>query len=229
MADTTSSSDRSTEATRRSLHAVAEHVLGAALHAATGHIGLRATPGGFGTPVYDGPGGPRQLRVDGTELVFTEGSSERRAPLTTIRAAAELAGTTPGAPADVSTPVTPLDLDEPLAVDPTAAARLATLFAVVDEALARLRARHGDGDAGTAQLWPEHFDLAVTIAEVNYGGSPGDDQHADPYLYVGPWTVPTDHDAFWNEPFGASTGAPADLDVGTAVRFFESGRARLTR
>ena len=40
------------------------------------------------------------------------------------------------------------------------------------------------------QLWPEHFDLATTIDEVNYGGSPGDDGHPLPYLYVGPWTPP---------------------------------------
>ncbi len=25
---------------------------------------------------------------------------------------------------------------------------------------------------------------------MNYGGSPGDDAHAEPYLYVGPWALP---------------------------------------
>ena len=37
-------------------------------------------------------------------------------------------------------------------------------------------------------LWPEHFDVAVTEDEVNYGVSPGDDFHPLPYAYVGPWT-----------------------------------------
>ena len=78
-----------------------------------------------------------------------------------------------------------------------------------------------------AQLWPEHFDLAVTLDEVNYGGSPGDDEHPLPYLYVGPWTLPTDGDPFWNEPFGASTTAGPALDPATALTFFTDGRRRL--
>ena len=36
-------------------------------------------------------------------------------------------------------------------------------------------------------LWPEHFDVAVTDNEVNYGVSAGDDGHPLPYAYVGPW------------------------------------------
>jgi len=223
MADPTSELER----TRRCLHAVAEHVLGAALHAATGHIGLRATPGGFGTPVFDGPVDRCQLRVDGTELVVTEGATERRAELTTIRAAAELAGIVPGAPADVYQPATPLDLDVPLHIDDGAAHRLAGLFDQVGTALEQLRARHGDETAPEAQLWPEHFDLALTLDEVNYGGSPGDDGHPEPYLYVGPWTRPADDDPFWNEPFGASVEAGPDVDAATALTFFESGRTRL--
>lgn len=215
--------------TRRALHAVAEHVLAAALHGATGRIGLRATPGGFGTPVFGGPDGSRQIRVDGVDLVVLDQGRERRAPLTTIRAAAEMIGVVPGAPADLYPPATPLDLDGPLVLDRGEAARLAALFAVVAEALDRFRAAHDDGTAGEAQLWPEHFDLAATLAEVNYGGSPGDDEHPEPYLYVGPWTPPTDGDPFWNEPFGASAAAPVELAVDTALYFFEAGAARLAR
>jgi len=50
-------------------------------------------------------------------------------------------------------------------------------------------------------LWPEHFDLGIAVDEVNYGISPGDDGHATPYAYVGPWTQRTG--PFWNAPFGA--------------------------
>ena len=42
-------------------------------------------------------------------------------------------------------------------------------------------------------LWPEHFDIAIESGpealgrRANYGASPGDEQHPEPYLYVGPW------------------------------------------
>jgi hypothetical protein len=213
--------------TRRGLHAVAEHVLAAALHRATGRIGLRATPGGFGTPVFDAPDGLRQVRVDRLDLVVVTGSDERREPLTTVGAAAAAVGVEPGAPADVYTPTTPLDPDRPLVLDGTAAIGLAQLFATVDRALGRLVAIAASDDPPAAQLWPEHFDLAVTVHEVNYGGSPGDDQHPLPYLYVGPWSPPTPDGAFWNEPFGASRPAPDGLTSDDALAYFTDGRARV--
>lgn len=219
--------------TRLAWQAVAEHVLSAALHAATGRIGLRAAPGGFATPPYPAPdgGGERRLRVEGTDLVVEgDGVEVGRAPLTTLRAAAELAGTEPGAPTAVYTPSTPLDLDAPLPVDPGAAARLAAWFALVDEALAELSRQHEGDEPATVQLWPEHFDLATTIAEVNLGGSPGDDEHPRPYLYVGPWTPPP-VGGFWNEAFGASRDREDVADVGTALAFLREGldRARALR
>ena len=77
--------------TREALHAIAEHVLAPARVRATGsEIALEATPGGFGTPPF--PAGGR-LRVEGAELVVEAADgSERRAPITTVRAAARLAG-----------------------------------------------------------------------------------------------------------------------------------------
>jgi hypothetical protein len=212
--------------TRRSLHSVAEQVLAGALHRATGRIGLRAASGGLATPVFDGPGGRTRIRVDGTELVIEVGDRTERAPLTTVRAAAELAGIEPGAPAEVYPPNTPVAPDAPLDLDPSSARRLAAFFATVDDALRALTGL-GSNAGDEPQLWPEHFDLAVTIDEVNLGGSPGDDEHPLPYLYVGPWTVPTDSDPFWNEPFGASITADDDLTVDEALAFFESGRRRL--
>lgn len=211
--------------TRQSLHAVAEQVLAAALHRATGRIGLRVTPGGFGTPPFPSPDGECRITIEGTDLVVRTEAQERRAPLTTVVAAVEFVGLEPGAPAEVYTPATPFEPNRPLGVDPAAADRIASFFAVVDQALVRL---HGDdATASGAQLWPEHFDLATTIDEVNYGGSPGDDGHPLPYLYVGPWSVPGDGDPFWNEAFGASTTAEASLSVEVTVAFFESGRNRL--
>ena len=55
------------------------------------------------------------------------------------------------------------------------------------------------------RLWPEHFDVATTLGDeqagtrTNFGGSPGDENHPEPYLYVGPWGEPPDPgDPFWN-------------------------------
>ncbi len=214
--------------TRHSLQALAEHVLSASLHAANGHIGLRRTPGGFGTPEYDHAGDLRRILVVGTDLEVRDGGHARRAPITTLRAAGELVGIEPGAPRDVYTPTTALDVDLPLAVDPGQARILADWYALVDEALELLRNEDADRGPSPAQLWPEHFDLATTIDEVNYGGSPGDDAHELPYLYVGPWNPPS-RDEYWNEAFGASRSVEKIDSVDDAMAFFCEGRARRRR
>jgi hypothetical protein len=214
-------------ATRRGLHAVAEHVLAAALHRSTGRIGLRAAPGGFATPEFDGPDGLRRVGVDGIELVIERLDGTDRHPLTTLGKAAATVGVTAGAPAEVYTPATPLELDRPLDVDGAAAAALAALFATTDAALRRLTRLPSEEPAAEVQLWPEHFDLATTVAEVNYGASPGDEGHPLPYLYVGPWSPPTPDGVFWNEPFGASRTFDASAGTEGALAFFLDGRARL--
>jgi hypothetical protein len=53
--------------------------------AVTGRIDLRATPGGFGTPVFDGD---REVRVDGAELVVTARGRETREGLDGVDEAA---------------------------------------------------------------------------------------------------------------------------------------------
>jgi hypothetical protein len=172
-------------ATRDGLHRVAEHLLAAARYAASGEIGLVPAPGGFRTPPF-GPDG-RFLAVDGTELVVGDAAATRRTALTTLRAAAEFAGVTPGAPAQVYRPATPLDPDEPLMIDPLAARLLAEWYQLGAQALSQLAAEvRGDrpsaavllsqlaaevrGDRPSAAvLWPEHFDVGITAGAINYG------------------------------------------------------------
>jgi hypothetical protein len=212
------------DTTRRALHSVAEHVLAKARYLAVGRIGLAAAPGGFATPPFDG----RVVRVDGTDLVVDDDSGERRVPLTTLRAAGEQVGVTPGMLPDVYRPATPLVPDAPLEVEPDAAAILAGWLALGDEALARftteLRRDNGEQPSDRT-LWPEHFDLAISSSEVSFGVSPGDEAITEPYAYVGPWAKPLPGDAaFWNEPFGA---AVRRRDIGTVdalVDFFRAGR-----
>jgi hypothetical protein len=76
-------------------------------------------------------------------------------------------------------------------------------------------------------LWPEHFDLGLTLDEVNYGISPGDGFLGEPYAYAGPWKPR--QGAFWNAPFGAAR--PVRLLPGaTALHdFFMEARDRAAR
>jgi hypothetical protein len=154
-----------------------------------------------------------------------EGSASRRTRLRTVGGAAAFAGVEPGAPADVYRPATPLEPGAPLEVDPGAAAIVHRWFDLTDRALAAFRREHAAGEPSIAQLWPEHFDLALTLSEVNYGGSPGDDGHAEPYLYVGPWRLDGHAGAFWNEPFGASLPHGSVPSADEALAFFAAGRS----
>jgi hypothetical protein len=228
MAPPTPSEARFIE-TRLALQSVAEHVVCAARHAATGRIGLRSAPGGFATPAFPNGDGQRVLAVDGTELVVRDGEVERRAMLTSVGAAAQVVGIVAGAPTEVFTPTTPLEPDAPLRIDADVAATFAAWWALVDEALAVFAAEQPEGSVEPAQLWPEHFDLATTIDEVNYGGSPGDSSHELPYLYVGPWTPPEPDGDFWNRPFGAALPATEVTAVADALDFFREGQRRLAQ
>jgi hypothetical protein len=214
-------------ATRDGLHRVAEHVLAAARYAAAGEIGLAPSPGGFRTPPFGAD--DRFIAVDGAELVAGDAAGIRRAALTTIRAAAEFARIAPGAPVQVYAPATPLDLDAPLAIDPLAARLLAEWYQLGAQALSHLAAGIPGDRPGPVVLWPEHFDVGITAAAVNYGASPGDEHIAEPYLYAGPHGGPPPGDpAFWNAPFGA---ARTWRQIGTAAEaaaFFRDARARVT-
>lgn len=143
------------QATRTALHRIAEERVMPPRRDATGRIDLRATPGGFGTPVFDYD---REVRTDGAQLVVTGRGDEQREPLD--------------------------------GVDDTAARWLGGYFAVALHTLTELARDMPREWAPTApKIWPEHFDYAIDAGAVraNYGFSPGDDDHPEPYLYVGRW------------------------------------------
>jgi hypothetical protein len=194
-------------ATRRSLHGVAECLIAGPQYREHGTIRLRVLPGGFGGLRSD-------VRVDGTELMW----DGERGPLAgTWGGLAAAAGIDGGPPEGLYSETSGVGPDDPLLVDPAAAALLADWFARGDAALRTF----APDDAPV--LWPEHFDVAIQLDEVNYGVSPGDAENARPYAYVGPWT-PRDG-AFWNAPFGALREIDDLPDVDAMAAFFAEGRA----
>jgi hypothetical protein len=76
----------------------------------------------------------------------------------------------------------------------------------------------------TPVLWPEHFDVGISLDEVNYGVSPGDAHLDEPYAYAGPWQPR--QGSFWNASFGATR--PLRLLPGSTalLDFFMEARDR---
>jgi hypothetical protein len=195
---------------RRALHGVAELLLAGPQHAAGNGIRLRPVPGGFATTAAP------DVRVQGVEVV----AGSVRVPIRGTYAelarqlgvqARRLDDAYPGGPG-----VAPDDGIVP--VDPGAAAVVADTFARGAAALGELAPDQ------TPVLWPEHFDLGVTLDEVNYGVSPGDDAIPTPYAYVGPHEPRTGD--FWNRAFGAARSLRELPDVAAVVAFFQEGQAR---
>jgi hypothetical protein len=197
--------------TRTALHMVATHVLARRRHQVTGRFGLRATPGGFGTPAFGDA--PEVVRVAGGCLVHEIGGTSARAAIqgATLRQLAQFAGADLDAEFSCGADTPEIDdPDAPITVEPASIGALADWFAlgwvVLDEFLSGLLYA---AEPATIQLWPEHFDAGTDIAlqtgvRMNLGFSPGDGFEAEPYVYVGPWNSerPGDPD-FWNAPFGA--------------------------
>ncbi len=123
-----------------------------------------------------------------------------------------------GLPDGVYAVADPAAADDVVAVAPAAAALISRSFALGDAALRQL------APDDEPVLWPEHFDLGVSLDEVNYGVSPGDSSHAEPYAYVGPWVQRVG--AFWDRPFGASRLMRSFADSAALLAFFERGRER---
>ena len=182
-------------ATLASLHEVAEELVAPA-RKPQNEIALEATPGGFGTPFFEFDGALRQVRVEGDELVHECNEKQRRAPLRSLAMGGE-----------AITELLPIDTrlsDEPLEVDPVASRALGAFYAFGAAVLGGLvEDAVPDDEASPVRLWPEHFDIAIELGSeprgvrANYGLSPGDEQHEEPYLYVGPWSAAVDGD-LWN-------------------------------
>jgi hypothetical protein len=216
-------------ATRESLHRVAE-LLVAPARKPENEIALTATPGGFGTPPFEFDGARVQVRVEGVELVVERDREVERAALTSLAGGAALLGG--------------LLLDRvedagPLTLGPVAADRLADFFAFAADALARFREALPSADAPSLiNLWPEHFDIAFEAGSedlglrANYGASPGDETHSEPYLYVGPWTARPEGELWNASGFAGALLSYAELVAADdpaelAIDFFSTRRTAL--
>ncbi|MGB8360913.1 MAG: hypothetical protein WCE80_05890 [Acidimicrobiia bacterium] len=206
--------------TRDALHQIAFFAMGPARYAAAGLMGLRPTPGGFGTPVFDGS----VARVEGDMLVFEHEGNVATQVISTVGAAAEFFGVAYEVEwfPDFHDPLAPVAPDVPLHVDRGASLALGDWFRFGFDLLVDLSREGGAGDdVSKAQLWPEHFDPAIEMGShsegrrASFGASPGDARHPAPYFYVAPWGVVDRSDPFWNdEAFGgASLGYDILLDA----------------
>jgi hypothetical protein len=218
--------------TRDALHRVAEQLVAPA-RKPQNEIALRQTPGGFGTPEFEFGGERTQVRVVGAELVLMRGADEELVALRSVAAGGALLG--PGLLPD-GVP----DDETPLEVDGDAAARLADLYAFAAVVLERVKSElPPDAAPSETNLWPEHFDIAFEAGaedagrRATYGVSPGDDDHREPYAYVGPWD-PGVSGELWNARGfrGAELGyaellAAVDAES-QAVEFMRSRYAALT-
>jgi hypothetical protein len=199
--------------TRRQLRGVAESLIAGPQYRAAGTIRLAVRPDGFA-------GVAVPLAVHRTELVLPNDAVPLAGSLSGVAAAA---GIEAGPPDGVYEIVDPLPPDTDLTIDPAAAEWIYRSHYAGGHAIKNvLPDQH-------PVLWPEHFDVAVTEHEVNYGVSAGDDYHPTPYAYVGPWAQRTG--PFWNAPFGASHPLdPAhDIDNLTVhiTEFFHKARREL--
>jgi hypothetical protein len=222
---------------RKTLQRIAIHVLARRRVALCGKFGLRATPGGIGTPAC-GPdheviriAANRLIRETSVPTARSTGFMLDRATLTD---AARFVGVDVSEPLDVGKDTPPLgDPTGELVLELDATTLIHAWFdfgwSVLDAVSATL---DGSALATVVQLWPEHFDAGFDAAaaperRVNFGASPGDAFSDEPYLYVGPWDPARPGDpAYWNAPFGAvmrydelrSTRDPVDAACGFMLR-----------
>ena len=199
-------------AARRSLHGVAELVLAGPQYRATGKLRLQVVPGGFATVA--GPG----LRVDGLVVAGAEGVTAAIDGETPRALGAKL-GVTAGRPEGAYDGGSGVDPDETLVLDPGQAGVITGALVLGHDALVAF----APGESPV--LWPEHFDVAIRVQDVNYGVSPGDGFLDEPYAYVG-ISAPPAGDGFWNAPFGAAVPLRELSSVAAVSGFFAAGRGR---
>ena len=163
-------------------------------------MALQWSPGGFGTPAFD----DRQVWVDGGRVIVRDGDQVRSVFAGSLEDAARLVLDGPpegqfAAGLDVPRP------DEPgasLGIDEEAARWIGDWYGFVWSLLEELRAAHPDASS-PVRLWPEHFDAAFDLVvrgggQATLGGSPGDQDEPEPYLYVLPPEGVPDDSRLWN-------------------------------
>jgi hypothetical protein len=200
-------------ATRRSLHGVAELLLAGPQYRATGRLRLGVVAGGFATTTLAPP-----LLVDGARIAGAEGVSATIGGRTPRAIGAEL-GVVVGRPEGLYADGSGVGPDETLALDPGQAGLIMGALALGHDALTAFAAHE------SPVLWPEHFDVAIRVHDMNFGVSPGDGFCAEPYAYVGVASVPAG-DGFWNAPFGAAVPLREFPDAPAVAGFFAAGRER---
>jgi hypothetical protein len=194
--------------TRESLHAVAEWLLAGPQLIASDTVRLRVCPGGFATTaapavsVLDA-----QLHVSGMSISI-DGH--------TVASLGRALNIAPASPAPAYSPSNPQGPHVELRVDSEAYALISRCYEWGNQALQAFCPQQ------TPVLWPEHFDVGVSWDEVNFGVSPGDDFHPEPYAYVGPWTRRSGE--FWNATFGAFRPMSDLASPDHIFQFFAQGR-----
>jgi len=219
---------------RDALHQIAFYALSPARYKAVGRMGLRATPGGFGAPEFNG----MMARVQGTTLIVESGENIASQTVSTVRNAAQFFGVDYEREwfSDFRDPLPPVDPDQELVVGDPGARVLAEWFGFGFDVLEKLRAQAvASDDASEVQLWPEHFDPAIEMGDqdaglrASYGASPGDAGHPEPYVYVAAWGEIDRSNDYWNDRAfnGSSLGHAAllasDDPVATALDFLLQG------
>ena len=209
--------------TLMSLHGVAELLLAGTQRRANRSIKLVVTDDGFATGPLPRP--PWRLAVRGTDLVV--GDDWLVLPLHgTLADLAANAGVACAPPADAYPPASGCKGSDRLHIDHKAAADLLRALKIGDAACRAMAAAHAPMNPSEPILWPEHFDIGITLDAVNYGVSPGDDSIPHAYAYVGPHTARKGK--FWNQPFGAARPMSDFADANAVVAFFEEGRQQAT-
>ncbi|MEV4514349.1 hypothetical protein AB0K00_35980 [Dactylosporangium sp. NPDC049525] len=190
-----------------SWHGLAELLLAGPQYRRSGTIRLRVTNAGFATVAApDVQAEADALVVDGRRIPYAG---------QTFAQLAAAAGLDLGAPEGLYKDTSGAKADDPVVT--TDAGTILGALAVGDAALRRFAPDE------TPVLWPEHFDVGISLDEVNYGVSMGDSAIAEPYAYVGPWK-PREGD-FWNVSFGAARPLSDLGDAAAVAAFFTEGRA----
>ena len=199
--------------TRRSLHGVAELLMAGPQYRRSGTIRLAPSPAGFATV------------AEPAAAVHADTFVVDGAPVGTLRSVgyaelARTAGLAVGRPEGVYRVGSAAEPQDRIHVDAEHAATIAHAFETGRRALLPV------APAEQPVLWPEHFDLAITVDRINFGVSPGDELIPEPYAYVGPHEHVSG--PFWNQPFGAARPLREFAGFEAVAGFFGDGAREMS-